>query len=352
MTDTRTDAHRPSAINPGAYDCLGAFYIGGSDAMADAYRGEFPERKLAYLLGLAATEFDTTVDPALIEAKLTDGNWKNKESCDHCGTRFAHGVFYLHRPTSEVVAVGHICAEETMSLPHRVILLRKRAEKAAATARKTARLADEAAAFRADHADLIAHIEAFATPLADIGEFKGNHFYASLLEKLARYGSLTPNMVAAVERNIEKDLTYRAKRKMRFEMEAKEFKVAVVEGRGPISGEVLSTKVVYSAYGSTLKMLVKDAARGFKVWGSVPSSLRGDHDGWWTEDKVWVDATRSEVKVGDTVSFTATVTRSDDDEYFGWFKRPAKATITARAIESDEHDDTLYATAIATKEAA
>lgn len=81
-------------------------------------------------------------------------------------------------------------------------------------------------------------------------------------------------------------------------------KVPVVEGRYEIQGEVLTVKVQDGQYGSTLKMLV--AVDGYKVWGTVPSDLYG-------------------VDRGDRVAFTATVTKSDDDEAFGFYSRPTKA---------------------------
>ena len=86
------------------------------------------------------------------------------------------------------------------------------------------------------------------------------------------------------------------------ELEAAE---PVPTGRIDVSGKVLSCKYQESMYGSTLKMLVKDE-RGFKLWGTVPSSIY-------------------EVERGDMVSFTATVEPSKDDDKFGFFKRPSKA---------------------------
>jgi hypothetical protein len=75
-------------------------------------------------------------------------------------------------------------------------------------------------------------------------------------------------------------------------------------GRVAITGDVLATKLQEGFYGDTWKMLVKDD-RGFKVWGSIPSSL--------------------DVIRGDRVSFMAAVEPSEDDEKFGFFKRPTKA---------------------------
>lgn len=78
----------------------------------------------------------------------------------------------------------------------------------------------------------------------------------------------------------------------------------VPQGRQVITGEILAQKMQDSLYGETLKMLVQDD-RGFRVWGTVPSSLR---------------AVR-----GDRVTFTATIQQSEKDAKFGFFKRPSKA---------------------------
>ena len=41
------------------------------------------------------------------------------------------------------------------------------------------------------------------------------------------------------------------------------------------------------------------------------------------------------VQVGDTVNFTATITASDEDPKFGFFKRPTAAGVTARQEAQD-----------------
>lgn len=75
-------------------------------------------------------------------------------------------------------------------------------------------------------------------------------------------------------------------------------------------GKVVSTKWQSSDYGDTLKMLVK-ATEGFKVWMTVPSGL--------------------DVETGDQIEVTVTVEASDNDEYFGFGKRPSKARVLAPA---------------------
>lgn len=86
----------------------------------------------------------------------------------------------------------------------------------------------------------------------------------------------------------------------------------VVEGKCEITGRVLSTKWSSSSYNgvsrSDKKMVVLDD-RGFKVYGTVPSSILTD------------------AKRGSRVRFTATNEVSEDDETFGFFKRPSKAEV-------------------------
>jgi len=88
----------------------------------------------------------------------------------------------------------------------------------------------------------------------------------------------------------------------------------VPSGRQVIVGVILGMKWKESYYGKTLKMLVQDD-RGFRVWGTVPSSLADD-----------------DVNREDRIEFTATVEQSPDDSKFGFFKRPTKA----RVLREDE----------------
>ncbi|KPJ92596.1 MAG: hypothetical protein AMS18_07125 [Gemmatimonas sp. SG8_17] len=86
--------------------------------------------------------------------------------------------------------------------------------------------------------------------------------------------------------------------------------VDVPEGRQQLEGEVLSVKMKYTAFGDTLKMLVRVTTDEgiFKVWGTVPTNLVAD------------------IERNHVVRFTATLKRSDD-RGFGFFSRPAKASI-------------------------
>ena len=89
----------------------------------------------------------------------------------------------------------------------------------------------------------------------------------------------------------------------------------VPTGRILVSGKVLSTKIKDSQWGLQWKMLVEDE-RGFNLWGSVPKSIINE------------DVDGCGLSRGDLVTFTAMVEPSKDDNKFGFFSRPTKATTT------------------------
>jgi hypothetical protein len=101
-------------------------------------------------------------------------------------------------------------------------------------------------------------------------------------------------------------------------------------GRVEIIGTVMKTEVRDSAYGVQYKMTVKTDG-GYIVWGSIPSDLQlieetiehpaDEHGDAWTETR------QRSLERGERVTFTATLTPSDTDTKFGFFKRPACATI-------------------------
>ena len=155
-----------------------------------------------------------------------------------------------------------------------------------------------------DLAEMVAHYNASGIV---------NGFVDNVLRNLRQYGDLTPPQHQGIMKAIPRSIEAVAKREEREQGDAEKRDaliaagVTMTEGRRMIEGEVATTKIVDSQYGSTLKMLVIDDD-GFKYWGTVPSSINVDR--------------------GDRVSLTATVTASDDDALFGFFKRPAKATVT------------------------
>ena len=86
--------------------------------------------------------------------------------------------------------------------------------------------------------------------------------------------------------------------------------VPSTEERIEFTGKILNTKYQENQFGGTLKMLFQDE-RGFKLWGSVPSKL--------------LDEELSNLHI----KFLATVSVSETDSSFGFFKRPSKVAVTS-----------------------
>jgi len=292
---TRTDIHRPGApgFDPGEYEHVRSFYQGNSDEARGVYQYE-AQREREWLAAHGR-------DEGLPEF---EGNHYAKGTCDHCGARFDYGETVAHMPTMTYIHVGHICASETFELDNRADLLRRDAARAIARANELAKQREAAEKFAAtDRGSIV---------VAHLRKHNWNNFYADLLAKLERFGTLTDGQMAAVERNIDKDNQRAAEREARMEREAAMDKNPCPTGRGQITGEVLSAKWKDTPFGAQLKMLVLDD-RGFKVYGTVPSRLD------------------DEVERGTRITFVAEVTPSDDDELFGFFKRPTQASILEAA---------------------
>lgn len=324
MTATRTDLHRPSELNREDYELAGYFYQGASEALARSYGQVQAElsRKLRELGN--PPEFQ--------------GNFASRGSCDHCGARFAHGAVFFHRPTGETITVGWVCADDNIGLPDDAARMRRLLEKEArwdAQRRESRELwiaSDERADAVIEYLDRKSRemseygdaMEAFneaggtgRAPQAPFG-FRGG-FLASMIHSLARYGSLTPRQTEAVFAGIAREARY-AEEQANREPEAEPTE-ALATGRRSVEGEIVSAKYQDSMYGETMKMLVRQDD-GNKVWGTVPgsvyeASLRMDRPG---------DDLRSRL-VGLRVTLTAQVERSNDDEHFGFFKRPTQAQV-------------------------
>lgn len=167
-----------------------------------------------------------------------------------------------------------------------------RAKKAAAKAAAEEATRETAwTAWVAENRDVLDFVEA-----AHLGEL--GTFMFDMKDRLQDRRPLTERQTAAVRRIAEKAATEATSSSP----------VPVTEARIVVTGEVISVKEQFNAYGSTIKMLVRDD-QGFKVWGTMPSSIMGEQC------------------TGKRVTFTARVTPSDNDETFGFFSRPTKAEL-------------------------
>lgn len=131
------------------------------------------------------------------------------------------------------------------------------------------------------------------------------------------------NMIAAVEKVMES-------RAAKAAVDAS--KPAIIEGRVVFTGKVVSTKAIEGDYGTAYKMLVEDA-EGRRVFGSIPGNIWDEVEFLGAYRKLAWNETDGVMKkiVGMELTFTATIEASKDDKSFGFFKRPAKASIVEGA---------------------
>ena len=139
-----------------------------------------------------------------------------------------------------------------------------------------------------------------------------DHFVVDIICK-AHQWEISERQAEAVANALVRIAERAAQVAEREALEAMIVKASVPVGNGlTITGEVLAVKGQDTQWGYTEKMLVRcETVDGeFKVWGTVPSSL--------------------EVERGESVTFVANVTASDDDPAFGFFSRPRKASVIAQ----------------------
>lgn len=168
-------------------------------------------------------------------------------------------------------------------------------------------------------------MEEFGPHMEEYGE---NDFLRDLLRKCVQYGSLSEKQLAAARKAMDRTMLFRAERAAEAATAAD-----VPTGRIEVTGEVMSIK----DKGWGPKMIVKHAD-GWKVWGSVPTSLTSYVPGQMNisnPNGMEAGTQVTTVQVGDTVKFTATITASDEDPKFGFFKRPTAAGVTARQEAQD-----------------
>jgi hypothetical protein len=217
--------------------------------------------------------------------KTIDGVEHVARVCDRCG-----GTGYISTYTHVYGGVCFSCngVRSTQWEPKADAEKRAARNAAARERREAKRVAERKAAF---DSWVVANPE---TVRALTGYEGRNEFVAEMAETVRAGRTLTDRQAESVTTALARE---------EAEAAASE---EVPAGRQLVTGTVVSTKVVDSQYGSTLKMLVDCGA--FRVFGTVPGSI---------------DPHR-----GDTVSFTATLSPAEE-KGFGFYSRPTKAQVWA-----------------------
>lgn len=342
----RTDSHRLAVLDPADYVLVATedrhpdegFWEmvnelgGGARAMQEAshryigspYQARHEEREEDRLRRLI---------------ELLDGE---PDICRICGAN--HGNrwwgFFEHLPTGQIIQVGSKCAAK-VGLADRAALEEVRAhDSRKMMVERGKRLAGDPAAQHAiewcwRQVGDDAEVSKDGTRLllsaerTNPGSFEVD-FAADLLARFNRDAALSDKQIALIYK-LEREAVERAERKA-AEPEPQPIPADVLTGRAQISGTILSLKWKDDNYGGRFVTTIRDD-RGFKVWGNATdpiinaafeqvaedydpynSGSYGAHVSWHIRQK------HAEVRV----AFTAAITASDDDETFGFFKRPTK----------------------------
>lgn len=281
----RNDVHAPASadFDPALYTCHGVF-----DTHPEESTPAERQNRARITGELRAQGFRF--------AAHTEG----RHVCGHCGHALRYVALMSREDVNELIFVGEDCLDNRFEDLTKGEFQALR-EAAKLNRERTAKQAKIDAAIEADPilGELLAAMDA--------GELSG--FLADIAWKFRQYGDLSPRQIAAAERAYRQQVERKAAQAQR-QAEEEAAKAAgnveqVPSGRLVVTGEILSSQWRDNGFGGALKMLVRDD-RGFKVWGTQPSTVSG-------------------LDKGARVTFTATLEPSGDDAYFGFATRPSKA---------------------------
>lgn len=157
-----------------------------------------------------------------------------------------------------------------------------------------------------------------------------HHIVRDIKGRFDRHGLLSDAQIRLVLK-LDREAKERTARKAE---ERKDHRDAP-EGKQTVTGEIISAKWKDSAYGMQAKMTVKVPYNGgfFLVWSTIPAHIVDDVEKY---DESKNRAGSIEDLKGETVTFTASLSRSDTDAHFAFAKRPSKGRIHVRAEETAE----------------
>jgi hypothetical protein len=228
--------------------------------------------------------------------EMLDAGWKFASvegACQHCGkSRLTFYALLLHIPSRTFLRVGEQCLDNRFARAT-AEFQRLRTQRRLNAEEQTRQ--ERIAQFDSAHPG---YREFLARKSEEAAGSSFGEFVTSLRDQLHRTGVLSEKQLASVERMIAKDAERAAQ--LAEVPEAPD----VPEGKHNITGEIVKIATQESAYGAREVMTVRDD-RGFRVWGTQPRALFSAQE-------------------GDRVTFTATLSPSERDSTFGFFKRPTK----------------------------
>lgn len=281
---SRTDIHRPSVIVPADYDYVGMECV-KIECLGDA---EFAFQERQRIAG---------------HMQRTGGTYSRHAhggNCHVCGASAIYAALFYHKPTNVYVRTGTDCADKLEWDSGEGEAFRQKVR--AAIERKAGKAKAQAIL---EASDLAAAWAVFVAAPAE-ADRREESTIRDIVGKLVHFGSISDaqanflrKLVDAIGRRAEIDARRAAEN-------AAAAPVPVTEERIAIQGKVLSIKRPNIEYGEFATRTLVQHADGWKVWGTLPTSIE-------------------DAAIGDTVEFSAKIKPSDRDPKFGFFSRPTKA---------------------------
>jgi hypothetical protein len=277
---SRCDIHRPSVLIVSDYEFIEFEYLG-----PDNWQGMDARR--------------ATIHAHMERTGGTYSHHAHGGNCHICGARAIYTALFHHRPSNVYIRTGLDCADklDCGDADSFRVLVRSALEQQAGKRKAETVLTNVG-------------LDAAWRIYADRATGREEGIICDIVERLVRYGSISPAQTAFLHRlceQIASRSTVAAKREQERSAAAP---LPITDARVTVIGTVLSTKTVETPYGTQIKMLVQHRD-GWKVFGSIPDSIM------------------SAVENGITVRFDAKIQASRDDTKFGFFNRPTKATIVS-----------------------
>jgi len=284
---TRTDIHRPSAINPEDYKFVGCDYYGPN-------HGDYVFQ-----------------DRVNIRQHLerTGGSYSDHEhggSCHVCGAHAHYVAVYHHPETNKYIVTGEDCAAKIDNGEARAFR-NVRKHISISRARNIKR---EKAKEILEKEGLIAAWDLYNNSNRE-DKYEENTI-CNIVGNLIQYGSISDKASNFVKVLLSKIENRAEVARIAAEKKLNAKVIPFNRVRATIVGVVISKKQVDTPYGSAIKILVEHAD-GWKIWGSKPSGLG--------------------IERGDKIEFDAKIEISKDDPKFGFFSRPTKARVLVSQVQ-------------------
>lgn len=313
---TRTDIHRPSAIDPAAYELATVVDLAETyDDVSSACN--FPGGMM-----MAPPEVVERAKSAaaLLKRLEADSPHDAVGRCGHCGARIKYAAIMVHS-SGKHIQWGEQCLDTLGELASKAEADFRRV-KIAAQARKTAKANAEARkAFQAEHPELYAFMSDAMANGADHLPFVCDVSRKFFHDPVRGLSQRQFEAMEKCRKGRERFQARKAEREAEQTVERVELPEDLLEQRIVITGAIVKLDAKeyqsHSYYGGTetrFVMTVKDD-RGFVVWGTCPNQILHELD--------------DEEPEGTKVQFACKVERprNTGGSIDGFFTRPTKAKV-------------------------